>query len=94
LSLNAASTNTLAALLLPFSVTAHLPIQDVSDDEQTHFGAAQTHFGSCYTSFDGHQMLFTIGPKMCTGSSNPSFSKKNKKMDCARANSEQKKQDP
>jgi hypothetical protein len=62
LSLNGATTNILAALFLPFSLTAHLLIQDVSDDEQTHFGAAQTHFGSCYTAFDGHQM-FTIGPK-------------------------------
>ncbi len=32
-----------------FSLTAHLPVQDVSGAAETHFGAAQTtHFEPCY----------------------------------------------
>jgi hypothetical protein len=35
------------ACSLFFSLTAFLPIQDMSSTAQTHLGAAHTHFGCC-----------------------------------------------
>jgi hypothetical protein len=84
-------TGCIASSFLCYCPFAH-PRCVSDDDDQTHFGAAQTHFGSCYKSFlwtpDVHYR-----PKMCMASSNPSFFKKKKKMDFARAKSEKKKKE-
>jgi hypothetical protein len=53
------------AFSLLFSLTALLPIQDMSSTAQTHLGAAHTHFGCCcYTlfgQFNGHLVMHVLG---------------------------------
>jgi hypothetical protein len=50
------------------SMTALLPIQDVSGATQTHVGAALIHFGSCDASFwacNGHLLKVSITISKC-----------------------------
>ncbi len=73
-------TNILAALLLPFSVTAHLPIQDVCLMMMTrHILELPRHtLGPVINHFYGHQM-FTIGPKCAWPAAIHLFSRKRKR---------------